>query len=86
MEVWQDNREVKMDVCTARMGDKIGNFSFPLSTPLLEFNPLNSITVQSRKIVGNLTLSYGNLTSDPPSCSSLDNQTSSTPAYTQQGA
>ena len=83
MEVWQDNHEVKMDACTARMGDIIDNFSFPLSSPLYVFNPLNSITVQSRKIVGNLTLSYGNLTSDPPSCSSLDNPTSS---YTQQGA
>ena len=64
---------------------KIDNFTFPLSTSLNKFNSSDSITVQGHYKVGNIILSYGNLTTDPTPCNSMDIPMSSTSTQTHQG-
>ena len=77
MEVWDDDF----------LGDdeQIDNFTFPLSSPLNRLNLSDSITVQGHYKVGNITLSYGNLTTDPTPCTSMDSPMSSTSTQTHQG-
>ena len=65
--------------------ERIDNFKLPLSSPLKKFNLTNPLTVQSHHRVGNLTLSYGNLTDDPTPCDSTESQLSSTSTQTQHG-
>ena len=54
------------------------NFTFPLCNPLNKFNSSNSLTLQGHYKVGNLTLRYGNLTTDPTILSSMENPSPST--------
>ena len=68
-----------------REDERIDKFTFPLSTPLSKFNISNSFTVQGDYRLGNLTLSYGNLTADPTPCNSMDSPMSSISTQTQQG-
>ena len=70
VEVW--------DYDIASTDDKIDNFTIPLSSSLQMFNSLNSITVQGHYGVGNLTLNYGNITTDPTPCNSMECPKSST--------
>ena len=66
--------------------EEIDNFTFPLSSPLNEFNSSNSLTVQGHHKVGKLTLSYGNLTIDPtPYSSTIYSPMSNTLTQTHQG-
>ena len=58
VEVWEDDGFEPFN----NIND---NFTFPLSNPLNKFNSSISLTVQGHHKVGNLTLSYGNLTTDP---------------------
>ena len=53
-------------------GDLIDSFTFPLSSPLNNFNSSNSLTVPGQNGVAILTLSYGNLTTDPTPCNSVE--------------
>ena len=64
--------------------DKIDNFTFPLSNPLNKFKSSNSLTVQGHHKVGNLTLSYGNMTTDPTPCNSMECPTPDTSTPTDQ--
>ena len=75
VEVW-DYDDVNDD-------EGIDNFTFPLSSPLNKFNQFDSLTIQGHHRVGNLTLSYGNLTTDPTPCSSMDSPMSSTSQHIQ---
>ena len=70
VEVWDHD-------CTSS-DDKIDNFTIPLSSSLQMFNLSNSITVQGHYGVGNLTLSYGNITTDPTPCNAMEWPMSST--------
>ena len=66
VEVWDDD-----DVCKD-IDDKIDNFTFPLPNPLEVLNLSNSITVEGHHKIGNLTLSYGNITADRSPCDSME--------------
>ena len=80
VQVWEDDKEYGHFE-----DDKIDNFTITLSSPLNKFNPSNSLTIQGHHRVGNLTLSYGNLTIDPTSCSSAVQPTFSNILYTLPG-
>ena len=80
MEVWDDD-----STCDYSEDDKIDNFTFPLSSPLLKFNLSNSLTVQGNHKLGQLTLSYGYLTTNPTHCSSMESPLSSISTQTHQG-
>ena len=73
------------DYDDANEDEKVNNFTFPLSTPLNKFNLFNSLTVQGHYRLGNLTLNYGNLTTDPTPCNSMDSLMSSTSQKICQG-
>ena len=66
MEVWDNDEGVD------QYDDRIDNFMFPLSNPLNKFNSSNSLTFQGLHKVGNLTLSFGNLTTDPTPCNLVE--------------
>ena len=68
MEVW--------DYDTPNDDDIVDIFSIQLSSPLSVFDQSNPLTVQGYYGLGNLTLSYGNLTMESTSCSSMDSPTS----------
>ena len=51
-----------------KVDDAIDSFTIPLSVPLDKFNLSHSLTVQGKLGVENLTLNYGNLTTDPMTC------------------
>ena len=59
VEVWDDDYNENPN-------ELIDNFTIPLSVSLDKFNLSHSLTVQGK--VGNLTLNYGNLTTDPIMC------------------
>ena len=63
-------------------GDLIVTFTFPLSSPLNKFNTSNSTKVQHMSGVAMLTLSYGNLTTDPTPCNSVECPVVSTCTHT----
>ena len=63
VEVWD------YDDAVGQPDDPIDNFTIPLSVPLDKFNLSYSLTVQGK--VGNLTLNYGNLTTDPTICPAI---------------
>ena len=79
VEAWKNDK-----YCLQPKDDEIDNFKIALSSPLDKFNLSNSLTFQGYHRVGNLTLSYGNLT-NPTSCSSDVQPTFSTNLYTPQG-
>ena len=80
MEVWE--KEFCPELAD---DDEIDNMAIPLSSPLDKFNLSNSLTVQGHHNVGNLVLSYGNLTTDPTSSNSAVQPNFSTLSYTPQG-
>ena len=65
--------------------DEIDIFTIALSSRLHKFNLSNSLTVEGHHRVGNLTLSYGNLTTDPTSCTSAVQPTLNTILCTPPG-
>ena len=65
VEVWEDEDSKVFHY-------KIDNFTFPLSNALNKFNSSNSLTVQGHHKVGKLTLSYGNMTTDPTPNNSME--------------
>ena len=65
--------------------DKVDHFIFPLCSPLNKFNSCNPLICQGLYGIGILTLSYGNLTTDTTSCSSMANSTSTTFSFPSQG-
>ena len=77
MDVW--------DFDDADEDERIDNFILPLSSPLNIFNKSNSLTHQGQQGIGNLTLSYGNLTTDPTPYDSMDSPLPSTSTLTYQG-
>ena len=46
------------------MDDKIDNFTIPIFGTVDKFNHSNSLTLQGENGIANLTLNYGNLTTD----------------------
>ena len=77
--MWENDAGYSVD-------DKVDNFTFPLTSPLDKFNLSNSLTVQGQYRVGNLTLSYGNLSIDLTTpCNSVVQPTSCTNSYTPEG-
>ena len=77
--MWDD------DDAPGDLDDNIDNFTFPLSNPLKKFNLSNSLTVEGHHEVGNLTLSYGNITAGLIPCNSMKYVMSSTFAPTHYG-
>ena len=66
-------------------GDLLDSFTFPLSSPLNKFNSSNSIKVHGYQGIVLLTLSYGNLTTDPTPCNSMERPMSSSCTPTHYG-
>ena len=65
--------------------DKIDQFNFTISAPLSSFNESNSVTQEGSLGIGKLTLSYGNLTTDPISCPAAVQPSSTFISYIHQG-
>ena len=82
VEVWDDDVGGTDD---DKEPDFIDNFTFPLSNPLNKFQSSNSITLQGNQNIGNLTLSYGNMTTDPTPCNSMEYPASNTCTPTHYG-
>ena len=82
MEVWDWDIDYPDTVAD---DDEIDNITIPLSSPLDKFNVSNSLTAQGHHRVGNLTLSYGNLTTDPTSSNSAVQSNFSTHSHSFQG-
>ena len=65
--------------------DKIDQFSFPIFGPLSSLNESNSVTQEGSLGIGNLTLRYGNLTTDPISCTDTVQPSSTFDLYIPRG-
>ena len=76
VEVWDDDDDL------VSQDDMIDIFTFPLSNPLDKFNLSKTLTLQGLRGIGKLTLSYGNMTTFPIPCNSMD---SPMPSNSNQG-
>lgn len=65
--------------------DTIDDFTFLRSEPLSMFDQSNPSTTQGIYGIGNLTLIYGNLTTDSTSCNSAVQTTFIINTYTAEG-
>ena len=77
VEVWDGDYSMINDV--------IDNFTIPLFVPLDKFNLSHSLTLQGKLGVGNLTLNYGNLTTDPMTCPAATQPTCSANELAPEG-
>ena len=71
MEVWEDDPEVDGD-------DLMDNFTIAMLSSVFDSNQSNPLTIEGMKGIGELTLAFYNLTTNPTSCSAQDNPTLST--------
>ena len=78
MEVWEDDPEQDGD-------DIIDNFTIPISNTTFTCNQSKLVNVKGNTDIGNLTVIYYNLTTEPTSCGSVEIQTLNTSSQMQGG-
>ena len=78
MEVWDTDATIGND------DDITDKIHLPNILFLISFDLSNPITVLGKYGIGNLTMSYGNLTADPSSCNSVVTPTLSSFPHSQK--